>query len=307
MGAPMTPDQRAAALFANQYGAIGLGQARATGLSDDQIEYRRRTGRWIRPVHGVYVLAGTPGTPEQRAMVAFLATQAAGGIVSYLTAAAIFGLTRFPLLPHVTVPRNASHDCRAAKVHRGSIPFIDRARRDGFGLTSVSRTLADCASIVDRPCLEELVDAAFCRRMATKDSTLAAAARAGAGRQGNPLLREVAHIWSPRIEPGSVAEMRLLRQLAERGAGNVVTQHNVYGDGGVFIARLDVACPEIRCGLEYDGVEAHNPRLWNRDEQRYERLRAARWTIDSVSKLDLLPGEPRLDQIIARWHRRRAA
>lgn len=303
----MTPDERAARTFARQHGAIGFDQALAAGLSPDQIHHRVRTGRWGRPAAAVYVVAGSPDTPSQRAMVAGLATARAGGLLSHLTAAAIHGLTRFPFLPHVTVPPAASHDSRAAKVHRGSVPLLDRAARDGLAVTSVSRTLADCGTIVDRATLEELVDAAFCRRLATSDSVGAAMARAGARRRGAALVRSVTEVWSSRIEPGSVAEVRLVRLLGELGLTGIVTQHEVRDAGGALVGRLDVACPSIRAGLEYDSLEWHNPRRWDRDEPRYRALRAAGWAVDSITKLDLLPGERRLRDIVEGWQRRLAA
>jgi hypothetical protein len=98
-----------------------------------------------------------------------------------------------------------------------------------------------------------------------------------------------------------------VRTLEELGAGGLTTQHEVVDAAGAFVGRIDVADPRIRCGLEYDGVQAHSPRAWGRDEGRYERLRAAGWTIDTITKLDLLPGEPRLRRIVERWASRRAA
>lgn len=297
----MTPDDRVAAVFANQFGVIGFHQAEQAGMGRDQIEYQWRIGRWRRPVRGVYVLAGSPDTPQQRAMIAFLATHDAGAVLSHLTAAAVVGLRRFPSLPHVTVPPMASVRCPAAKVRRGTVSPLDRTRRDGFVLTSASRTLVDCAALLDRPALEELVDAAFCRKLATRESTFRAAMRAGGRRRGAALLRAVVEVWSPQIKPGSVAEVRLLRLLRELGADDAVTQYKVYDPSGAFIGRLDVAVPRFRCGLEYDSPEFHNPRHWDRDEGRYARLQAARWRVDSVTKLDLLPGEPRLRRIVQRW------
>lgn len=303
----MTPDERVATVFARQHGAIGFDQALAAGLSTDQIEHRFRTGRWCRPVRGVYVLAGAPDSSQQRATIALVATAAAGGVLSHLTAAAVHGLVRFPVLPHVTVPPGASHGCRGAKVHRGTVAPIDRMHRQGFAVTTPSRTIVDCAAIVDRPTLVEIVDVAFCRRVATHESVHAALGRAGARRRGAHQAREVTEVWSPAIEPASVAEVRALRLLDELGAVGVVTQHEVRAADGSFIGRLDIACPAIRAGLEYDSVDWHNPRHWGRDEPRYQALRAAGWAVDGITKLDLLPGERRLRDIVEGWQRRLAA
>jgi hypothetical protein len=300
------PDASAAARARCQEGVLSHAQAIAVGLSDDQIGRRCAARLWLRPVTGVYVVAGSPDTAAQRAWVAYLACASSGGILSHVTAAAVLGLCPHSVLPHVTVAPGASARCRAAKVHRATVPEVDRMWRDGLRLTSASRTLVDLAAVLDRSSLEEIVDAALCRRLATHESVRGAAARAGRRRRGAALLAGVLAAWSPQIEPGSVAEVRLMRLLGELGISGLVSQHDVVDDAGAFVARLDLADPARRRGFEYDGVEAHNPRRWTRDEPRYARLRALGWRVDPVTKLDLLPGEPRLRQLVADWHVRTA-
>jgi hypothetical protein len=117
------------------------------------------------------------------------------------------------------------------------------------------------------------------------------------------LLRETVDCWTPGIEPGSPAEVRLLRILESEGLEGLVTQHDVYDDDGAFLARLDVAAPEIVSAFEYDGLEVHGPRAWRRDEWRYDALRRLGWRIEEVTKADLLPGEQRLRRIVERWTR----
>ena len=107
-------------------------------------------------------------------------------------------------------------------------------------------------------------------------------------------------MWSPQLAPGSPAEVRALRLLTELGINGLVAQYEVVDDLGRFVARLDLAAPDRRLGFEYDGVRFHGPRQWDRDEARYARLRALGWTVESLDKLDLVPGEPRLRQLVQR-------
>lgn len=307
MATPLDSLQRASATAAAQHGAISYDQALAAGLSEHQVRRLARIGAWVRVVRGVFVVAGTPDTPRQRAWVAFLATRSNDGVLSHLTAAAFLGLLPFSPLPHVTVRPSASGRCPLAKVHRSPVPGMDRARRDGLTITSVSRTLVDLASLVDRTTLESAVDDAGCRKLVSAASVEAAAGRFGPGRRGIEQLRSVLAVWSERIEPGSVAEVRLLRLLIDLGLTGLVTQHEVLDSHGQFVARLDLAQPAYRRGFEYDGRNPHNPRRWLRDEPRYERLRQLGWDIQPVTKLDLLPGEPRLPEIARRWAVRGAA
>lgn len=301
MAGLLTPIQRAERLAAQQEGALHFDQALAAGLSPDQVHRLTTAGRWRRAVVGVFVVAGAPDTSRQRLTTAYLATRAAGGVVSHVSAGAEWSLVPASPLPHVTVPPGTSAACRAAKVHRSIVPAVDRAHRGALVVTSVSRTIVDLAAMLDRPTFERAVDTALCRKLASPSSIDAAAARSGRRRAGSALLRSTLEAWSPSIEPGSPAEVRLLRQAAELGIVGLVAQYEVEDEAGRFVARLDLAQPERRRGFEYDGVEVHNPRHWGRDETRYARLRALGWEIESITKLDLCPGEPRLRDIARRW------
>lgn len=297
----LTAHQRADAKAALQEGAISHKDAIESGLSDDQILTLIRSRRWRRAVTGVYVVAGAPDTARQRAMVAYLASAARGGVVSHLSAAAEWGLWPHPPLPHVTVPAGRSTRCGAAVVHRSSIPVVDRAHRKAMAVTSVSRTLVDVASLVERPILEGLVDDALCRQLASPRSVDAALERVGSGRRGKAQLRAVLEAWSPGIVPGSPAEVRLLRMCQDLGIDGLQPQVEVRDGLGAFVARLDLGDPVRKRGFEYDGVRYHGPRAWQRDEARYARLRALGWDVEPVDKHDLCPGAERLRRIADRW------
>ena len=227
------------------------------------------------------MLAGAPDTWQQRAMVAYLAVAGIGGVLSYVTAGVMFSVLAPSTLPHVTVPPGSSARCRLAKVHRQVVPAQDYQHRDGVIVTTPSRLLVDMARVLGRAPLEELVDDVFCRGLTSIDSVATSLERAGLGHHGHALLRDVIDVWSPTIEPGSIAEIRLLRLLGELGATGLVTQHEVLDANGAFIGRLDVARPDRKCGLEYDSVRFHGPRQWERDERRYGQLRAAGWWDDA--------------------------
>lgn len=248
MHEPWNPDRRASAVAARQHAVLAHRQAVAAGLSDHQIDGRVRRGLWRRVRRGIYVVAGSPDTWQQRTWVAYLAAEQSDGVVSHFTAGALHGLTKPSLLPHVTVPTGRSTRGRVAIVHRGMVAVIDRATVDGLRLA---------------------------RRSVT--------------------------VWTEAIAPDTVGEARLVRQLLELGLRNLVTQYDIYDDHGAFVARIDLAEPDRRRGFEYDGRATHGPRAWGRDEPRYARLRQLGWDVESVTKFDLLPGEPRLPAIVARW------
>jgi hypothetical protein len=295
-----TPLQRAMALLAQQFGAIGHDQARDCGLTEGQIRTLAGHGTWVRATRGVSVAAASVDSPQRRATVAWLSTRRGDGVLSFVTAAWVHGLLGPSPLPHVTVRPGASPRSPVARIHRSRIPPEDRVRRWRMTATNVSRTIVDLAPVLERRRYEEVIDAAFCQKLATPESVDRCLARMGRGHTAAEITRAALATWNPVIEPGSAAEMRLVRLVAELGLTGLVCQHEVRTPDG-FVARLDLAAPALQRGLEYDGVLAHNPRRWDRDEPRYERLRALGWSIESVTKADLLPGETRLRELVARW------
>lgn len=296
-----SPDALTRTVAARQHGALSYAQAVQAGLTPRQIGHRSSTGGWRRVALGVYIVAGSPDTWQQRTWIAALAVADRGGVVSHVTAAALHGLCSPSPVPHVTLPYGTSPRRGVAVVHRSCVPAVDRATRDGVPCTSVSRTLVDLAAMVGGPAYEAVVDDALCRKVASPASLMAAAGRIGGGRRGLGRVRAAVATWSEAIGPESVAEARLVRTLRELGVDGVVTQHEVRDQAGAFVARLDLAVPARRQALEYDGVAHHGPRAWSRDEPRYQRLRALGWDVESVTKLDLLPGDPRLRRIVDRW------
>jgi len=236
--------QRAERTASRHQGVLDHAHAVAAGMSDAQIHRAVASGRWRRVAIGVYVVAGAPATARQRTMVAYLASRQAGGVVSHLSAAAEWGLLPPPRTAHVTVPPGSSARLKVARVHRSVVAPIDRAHRGGLLVTSVSRTIIDVAAVRGQAVVAAVVDAAFCRRQATAASVVAALDRIPRGRAGKALAREVIDVWTPRIEPGSPAEIRLLRAAAVEGIVDLVPQYEVFDDAGGFVARLDLAQTE---------------------------------------------------------------
>ncbi len=117
------------------------------------------------------------------------------------------------------------------------------------------------------------LDTAFCSGVSHPVTIPAAIDRAqhGHGKKGVAALRRAVEAWTPGIKPGSPAEMRLLRRIAE------------------------------------DSDQHHNPRHWERDEPRQLRYAAVGWEVRRVGKHDLLPSVTWLDKTLARLRRRPAA
>lgn len=294
------PDRAAAALAERQDGVLTLEQALACGLSAEQVRRRIESGRWEQLVRGVYRLAGAPDTWRQRTRAAQLAVAPAGGVASHASAAALHGLRPPPALPQVTVPAGRSPRCPIAKVRRGTLDTADLATVEGIRCSSASRVLVEMAGLLARPDLEDLVDDAICSGRASVAAALRAVERCTA-RGGRVLLRSVLEVWSEAIEPGSPAEVRLLRRIDEWGLPAPVTQHEIRLPDGSFVARVDVAWPGALVAVEYEGVRPHAVRRNDPDERRYARIRALGWRLTTADKHDVLPGNRRLGDLLGRW------
>lgn len=297
----MSPDERTAAIAAKQDGLLSIDDVDRCGLTVDERKGRTRRGRLELVVDGVYRMPGSPRTWRQDVRAAAMAVRSRGGAVTFASCGALHGLLAPSVLPHVTVPPGASARCRIAKVHRSPLPTADLCTVDGIRTTTVSRLVVDMASVLDRAGLEALVDDAICQGKASAASMLQALGRAGGHRRGRVLLRSVLDVWTRGIDPGSPAEVRLFRRLAEWGIEAPVSQHEIRLPDGTFVARVDAAWPARRVALEYEGLRPHAARAVEHDEARYERIRAVGWRLTTADKTDLLPGSRRLPDLLGRW------
>ena len=58
-----------------------------------------------------------------------------------------------------------------------------------------------------------------------------------------------------------------------------VTQYRVTSPDGRFVARLDLAYPQHRLGVEYEGDHHRGRHAYQRDLRRVNALRACGWTV----------------------------
>jgi hypothetical protein len=143
----LTPDQRADRLAARQRALITHAQARWCGVSPRQIENRRASGRWLDVCRGLYRVAGAPTTWRQKALAPCLIGPR-DTVASHLTAAAAANLAAAPSLPHATAQPGRSVLLPVATWHRAPIAKCDRTSIDGLPVTTVPRTIVDCAAIL---------------------------------------------------------------------------------------------------------------------------------------------------------------
>ncbi|KQW06354.1 hypothetical protein ASC66_07560 [Leifsonia sp. Root4] len=111
--------------------------------------------------------------------------------------------------------------------------------------------------------------------LATVEQLRAAASRHGAGRGATALRWALEHL---RVGVDSPQETRLRLTLVEHGFAEPVIGLPVLVDHGTLVLHPDLAWPELRLVLEYEGDEhRENKRRFRADIRRREKFEAAGW------------------------------
>jgi very-short-patch-repair endonuclease len=272
---PPRGDRTIAELARRQHGVISRGQLARLGLGQDAIDWRLRHGRLHRIHRGVYAVGHALLTQRGRWAAAVLAC-GPGALLSHLDAAAVWDLGR-PYGPvNVTTEARGRHGHPGIALHRvRNLHADDRARCNGFPVTSVARSLLDLAATIDPQRLTRIVEQA--ERLEILDliaiDSLLARSR---GRRGCRALRAVLVDYLPSAHDTRTELERKLLALC-RDAGLPLPHLNVIVEG----FEVDMAWPEHRLVVELDSFEFHRTRAaFERDRARDIALKLAGW--DSI-------------------------
>lgn len=273
--------KRVVVIAARQLGLVTRRQAIAAGMTRHMVAARLNSTTWERTHPGVFRIAGTPPSWNQKVMSAVLAAGEAA-LASHQTAAALYGLDGADRSRiEITVGGVAPLKLHRVVAHRSLVlDERDRAIVDGIPATSVSRTLADCSGVLSLGQLARALDDGLVRRLVTLDAVREVATRLGPapGRRITRLRLLVAERGIEADTSGSRPEMRLFRVLRDAGLREPVSQHPVRVDGHSFL--IDAAYPEERLALEYQGFDPHRTRsAFDSDARRTRTLTAAGWRV----------------------------
>lgn len=296
-----TVEHRLSQIAESQHGVFTLDDALASGWSPDQVRRRVRAGRWERLVPGVFRIRGVPDSWQQRARAATLARPESR--VSHLTGAAAHGLSvPIPPRPSIAVARGSSARTAIARVHRVLEPNEPAVVRQGLPVTTVARTIVDCADVLGPARLGRLADEALDLGLVRLAQIAALVSANAISRRQRVLDRLMDHleVWDDPIRPGSVAEARLLRQLRDWGLPAPDRQIRIAHPSGEVLARVDAGWQSARLGLAYDSMRWHGPARWASDDARHAMVEALGWRLVHVDAGDLRPGRTRLRDLLHR-------
>jgi very-short-patch-repair endonuclease len=192
------------------------------------------------------------------------------------------------------LPRHRDVRARIALVRAGDVvrlgPHRLRCLRPVRAVADLVRRLPLVEAVV---VADAAVRSGLCDARALQDELLA-----HGGLRGVVQARRVLDLADPRAE--SPPETRL--RLALRSAGLApVPQFVVLDAHGRFVARVDLAVPELRLALEHDGRTVHEQAdVFRDDRRRQNALVAAGWTVLRFTAADLRHGAaPAVAQVLA--------
>lgn len=257
-----------------QHGVLTVAQLRRCDLSDGQIGRLVRSGRLIRLYRGIYRVAGSSNTFEQRVFAAILAC-GERAVASHRTALELRRLIEPDAIrrPDVTIPYGRKATSRLIAVHRSVVLGPRDVTTVGvIPVTRIARTIVEALPQIGADSAERALDEALRRRVEPPNAVLHELA-AGTG-----VLREFALDRLGRGIPESELERRAIALIRRFGLPDPVRQHEVRTTGRTY--RLDLAYPDHRVAVELMGRSPHWGReRWKADTDRRYDLDRAGWDV----------------------------
>jgi very-short-patch-repair endonuclease len=258
-------------------GVITLAQALRAGLSQDDIDYRVRSGQWLRCARGVYFADDRQFTDAARVRAAVW-SYGVEGVASGLTAAWWHHLTQFaPDIVEVTVPRERRRRMHpGTKLRRRDLDPREVIEVSDLRVTALPLTVIEAA--VRRGGGAKVMDTALQRHLELPE--LWKSHLNNKGRHGSPRARILL------LAAGDGA-----RSEAERLLGKLLRQAGITGWKANFRVagyKVDYGFPAATLALETDGWAFHSDaEVFHNDRIRQNALILAGWYVLRFTWLDL--------------------
>jgi len=232
-----------------------VSEARARGITPSALRWGAQTGRWSLVERGVYVVGSDPPNSVERAVGAVLAT---GGAASGTLAGLLLDFDAVDRASgaYVTVPRTG--DGRRPEVRRKTLAAERIITVQGFRCTDGLQTLVDLSATVDDLLWEQILESALRKQLTTIEAVANAATDMARSRTpGTQRIRRVLALRPQGAPPTESLLETLMVQLAREipGLDPPTRQVVVLDRHGGFVARVDLAWPELGLFIELDGQQ----------------------------------------------------
>jgi hypothetical protein len=266
---------------------FSVATARAHGISRS----RTRAGDLIRPHQGVRSPAGVD-LPFGHRCAALETRLPARAAFSHATAARLHALPLPSSLEDddtfdVIVPRGArAPRLKRVRGHHSTLGEKDIDERTHVRATTPERTFCDLASMLTLAQLVAVGDVLLSRGGAAARRALTAAVAAHPARKHRRRLCRALELLDARSESPKESELRVL--LIEAGFPVPEVNHVVVDGAQAFVARVDLAYPDLKIAIEYEGDQHRTDKAqWRKDLTRRRRLEALGWIYLPVTQADL--------------------
>lgn len=225
-------------------------------------------------------------------MAAVLLSAPQHSVISHASAAALWDV-EIPLQAqdtrvHLTVlPGSAVRNRDDRCIHRTPYVAEDMTTRHAFPVTNPARTWRDLAGVL-RPAALLAVTDQMLARWCSAQELQAQLSRRPSGR-GSARAKSVLPAADPRAESPMESVLRWL--ILDEGLPAPELQHVVHDARGRFVGRTDLAWPERKVLVEFDGDLHRERAVFVNDLRRQNQLIAAGWTVLRFSSADVM-GRP---------------
>ncbi|WP_425841147.1 hypothetical protein [Microbacterium sp. PA5] len=251
-----------------------VAQAAEAGVAPGRLRGRSLA----RPFHGVRARSASASTTMIDLCRAYAPRLREGQFFSHETALLLHGapMPEWPYVPRIHVSAHRpSREPRTVGVvgHRlqTRVPVVRDV--DGMPVEDPARAWRQCGTLWTHG---DLVAAADYLVSGARPPITVAELRDEVVRMGD-VRRGILSRALDDVRGGvrSARETRLRLLLRDAGLPEPHTAWNLYDERGTFVAELDLAYPQRRVGVEYDGrVHAADPGQFARDADRWDAVRA---------------------------------
>ncbi len=255
-------------------------------------------GPYVRVLHGVYADPSLPRDHMLRCRGAAL-LMPAGAVLGGRSAATVLGAPGPGYGDPVTVvipPTLKWTGPRGVRVHRALVAMSDVVDRDdGLRHSAPLRTAWDVAALETTATAVGVLDA-MVRAGQLDGGDLVRSLHEGAGRWGSRRVRRAFDLVDGRSESPPESWVRVVCVLS--GLPTPTPQYDVVHEG-VWLGRVDLAWPEARLIVEYEGAHHFEGLQIIKDDERYRRLEEAGWRVIPLAAHDLHDLEAAVARIAA--------
>jgi hypothetical protein len=277
----------------------------ALDLSWNELRLLLREHQLRRLFRGVLVDTRVLDTREVRCQGLALVLPP-NGVICHSSAAWALGIDafqprdRFLLTPQCMVPHGGSRSRHSGVTCiRGYLSDDDITVVNGLPITTPSRTTVDLMRSLRRPFALSVADAMVRAELVTI-AELARRVRRLKRYPGVVQARDLLRLVDPRAESPGESWLRL--RLVDAGFPFPHPQLEVVDHRGRVIARIDLAYPEIKLAMEYDGAAYHS-HIDDREHDRGRRdllTNAYGWRFEPARRDDIFGTDPAYEMRIGK-------